>query len=1194
MLCLFCACSINAQDLLGEGMLRNLRTSYIATNLDTIALDTLSIVPHSESFGLPAGSRIPPDAYRIEYAEGLFVWLQAPQNIDSVLLSYRVFPYGLTRTHSHKNRDMVQKFGEQPYGYYQYQVQQKTAADDLFNMQGLDYNGSFARGISFGSNQDLVVNSDFNLQMAGKLPNGIEVLAAITDSNIPFEPEGNTQQIQEFDAIYIQLKKNRHVLLAGDYEIRKPQGYFMNFNRKVQGARFTTGFKAGKRGDLTAGAAAAISRGNFHRMIFNGQEGNQGPYKMFGANGEAFIIVLANTERVYIDGKLLTRGAGNDYIIDYNSAEIRFTDRQLITKDKRITLEFEYSDRNYLRSMFYVNATYKTEKLTLYTGLFSEQDAKNQTLTDGDFDTEADLLAGVGDSIQNALLQNFAPVERNSLPVLYHLKDTVSNGVSYQIYEYDDGSDTLLAVYAPAFRFAGAGQGDYRILQTNVNGRIYEWTAADSLGNQTGSYQIGALVVAPQKRQLFIVGADYALGKNDRLKAEFSLSNKDVNTFSDLGDGDDKGVGLSVEYEGKRKLKPDGVLDLSNSIRYEFVGKTFNAIEPYRPVEFIRDWNLAANTQIANEHLFAANLRLQNKNIMEVAYAFGFFMRDNNLYKGYRHGVNAKYRKNGWLAQLSGSYLTSRNSETGKTAFLRPKAELSRSFKKLKGLKIGIRAEAEHNRILDVFEISGEQRDSLNRQSFFYHQTEAYFSTPDTSSLQINGGYIRRWDYAPDGKAFAGASKGQTINFGGEWRTKSNNQLLWNLTYRDLKVENEQLTQEGETQTYLGNINYIFSLKKGGVRSNTQYQIGTGQKQIVQYQYIVNQLNEGAYIYLGDDAETDKDLSLFVPQSGAASIGETTYDRFVLPTNEYRRTNIVQFTQSLHLNPKAVWYDVKGIKKFVSRFSTQSTFSVRRESLADTTLLTLEGVEITSDYRHFLPIGLKEEREALVVSENTNMRNALHFNRNSPDFEADIYDRKTINKTLLVNGTDKRLRHEHGMNVKYIFNKWFSLQGNANFGKTVNDSRAFPERNYLINFWAAEPTAVFTAGNKFRLNTSYRYKQSQDVYESPDNQVIERSHVPAIQRSLTADARYGSFSKSLVSLKMSFVSVSYDNTLTQFDGATVYQLLEGLQPGGNYLWGLSLDTKLSGNIRLNLSYDGRKNGDNQPHHVGRASVRALF
>ncbi|MFK7809251.1 MAG: hypothetical protein AB8F74_15715, partial [Saprospiraceae bacterium] len=159
-------------------------------------------------------------------------------------LSYRVYFFDWSETYTHLDSALMQRASNGDYIGFDFSPYEPV--DNLTDFKGLDYNGSFSRGVSFGNSQNLVLNSQFNLQLAGKIGNDIEILAAITDQNIPLQPEGNTQQLQEFDRVFKQQKKDNNTLIAGDYELAKPNSYFMNYFKKLQGATYTNLTEGGK------------------------------------------------------------------------------------------------------------------------------------------------------------------------------------------------------------------------------------------------------------------------------------------------------------------------------------------------------------------------------------------------------------------------------------------------------------------------------------------------------------------------------------------------------------------------------------------------------------------------------------------------------------------------------------------------------------------------------------------------------------------------------------------------------------------------------------------------------------------------------------------------------------------------------------------------------------------------------------
>lgn len=1085
--------------------------------------------------------------YEVDYSKAILFWKS--KRIDTLNLNYRTFSFNLNDEYYHKDTSLLfhsNSIINQPIRY-----SIKNNENDLFGSRGLNKSGSLSRGVLFGSSQDLSLNANLNLQLSGKITDDIEILASITDDNLPIQPEGNTQQLNDFDQVYIQIfSEDKWKLQAGDFWLKKPKGYFINYNKRAQGASFykkTILSKNEKTYEFRNQASAAISKGKFSRNVIQGVEGNQGPYRLRGADNEQFIIILSGTEYVYIDGKQLTRGTEYDYIIDYNTAEVIFTTNQIMTKDKRIIVEFQYSDKNYARSIVESTNNFKSEKANWYLNVYSEQDAKNQPLQQDLTQEEKDYLGSIGDNLANAFFPSFDSIEFNSNQVLYKKIDSLGYN---NIYVQSD--DPNNAFFQLSFSQVTGG-GDYILDGFNAFGKIYKWIAPDTINGiiiNKGQFAPVRTLITPQKKQIISVGTEQQLNKNTLLKVESAMSNRDVNTFSTLDKQDDLGFGFNFSLQNKK----DSLLknwSLISGLKAEVITQHFNPIERYRDIEFTRDWNVEQSLIPALQTLAIGEIGL-TKGTEYFKFRTNTFQVDN-FYEGYKNDLLINSKK-GVNILFNGSLLQSRSTENSN--FVRHESDISKNLGKFT------------LRFKDIHELNKKSLgDSLLITSYQFYDWNTSISTSDTMNAKVEVFYGERYDRNVIANSLNATAFARSPGLKVDYRFSQNHQIKWTTTYRMLSVRDTTITNIIPENTLLNRVNHNIKLLNGGISFSTFYEIGSGLELRREFSYIEVIAGQGVYTWIDYNDDGVKDINEF---EVAVFSDQAQYIRVFTPSQDYIKTFNNSFNEVININPRYFLKKEKGIQKFINRFSSQTALRTNRK----TTL---------NELREFANPFVESIADSSLQTLNNSFRNSVYFNRSNPKFGIEHTYLIAQNKTLLASGFDARSRKTNGIDARWNISKSFLIQFKGELGAKEAIVDYANNRNFKIVSQLTEGRLSYQPSTKFRLSAIAKYTDKQNQLPSASEKAFISDY--------GLELKYNQLKKGIITASFNFINnvfIGEENTTVAFE------LLDALQPGINYTWNCSIQRTLANNLQLTLNYNGRDSDATRTIHTGGVQVRAFF
>lgn len=1102
----------------------------ISVSNDTIILQNQKINPLGFAILDKNGNQLSAQNYHINFSKGKLVL----KNIetDSVVINYFRLPEFLTKEYSIYDDSRV--IANEDYDGKRYSLDVGTQKK-FVPFEGLNTTGSISRGVTVGNNQNAVTNSSLDLQITGKLSDKVSIRASIQDSNIPIQEGGYSQKLDEFDQIFIELFSDKWSIRAGDLFLENRQSRFLNFNKKVQG--ISTQFSFGNDSKTTIFSSVGLVRGQYARSSFTGQEGNQGPYKLRGNNGELYVLVVSGSERVYVNGILLERGEDKHYVIDYNAGEVTFTSLFPITSEMRINIEYQFSERNYTRFVAYGGVMHERVKWNIGGFVYSENDMKNQPLQQNLSEEQVEILKNAGNNPELMVAPSAYQDSYSENRILY--KKTWVNGV--EVFEFSNNPEDEL--YNVRFTLVGQGNGNYILANNQAVGKIYQYV--DPIGGVLqGNYEPIIRLAAPEKVQMATMLGGY---HDEKTQADFELavSNNDKNLYSPIDDENNKG--FAGKFNVNQKVYSDK-FDLDAFANYQYIDKDFRSIERLFSIEFDRDWNINS-VYHTNQSLIVSGLKSRFKNNSTVGYQFEK-LDFSDQFNAHRHLLNSDARI-GQFSVLSENSVMNSDGDYAKSQFLRSHTQTKYHFDK-NWVGASFRTEDNSERL--------KSSNLLSNQSQRFYEYGGFVGRGDSTKVYMELGYLHRKNDSLQTGELKRVNESNSYYLKSRLLHSQNRDLSVFVNYRVLQFTDPNMKNEPSLNSRIAYSDMYFDQF---VQLNTTYQTTSGNLAQQDFTYIEVEPGQGVYMWNDYNQNGIQELEEF---EVAIFSDQAKYIRVFLPNQIYVKTNQNLFASSLVLNPSQ-WQNAVEFKKLLSHFYNQSSFQVDRK--------------VKRNHGNFdlNPFGKDSDD---LLSNNMNILNSLFYNRGKQNHSMTYTFLLNESKSLLSVGSVSNKTGSHQVQYTHLFSGIWLLNFNSKSSLTQTTSENYSSRNFRIESYELHPKLSYIFNKNSNLDVFYEYQNKKNTLgelETLDQHRIGLSFGYSGKKGFTSTGEFSMYENNFSGNPLSPVA---------------YQMLEGLQAGKNYTWRLLLQKNLTQYLDLNLNYEGRKSENSKTIHTGNIQLRAFF
>ena len=1176
-----CACAGGAyaqtsgDDLRDDGLRRD---TLVAQPTSPYVIAPL-VLPGSETVRLD-GRTLSPDEYRLDYRKGE-LWLLAPVSgpESRLIVTYRTLPFTLKDVY--RRRSITRLDRSDSTGAVAVVREERRRADtsDPFAGLRLQRSGSITRGILAGNNRDATVESGLRLQLSGEIVEGVNIQAVLSDKNTPILPEGTTQRLNEFDKVFIEIEARQGTAQLGDFDLAFRGSEFARLSRKLQGVSVSGKLPAftGAFGGGSVTAAGATARGIFRSQDVPPLDGIQGPYRLEGQNGERFIIVVPGSEVVYLDGRRLTRGETNDYTIDYATGEVTFSPRNLITSDRRITVEFQYTTNQFTRTLVGSNVDLSlwprrdgAARARLGATFIREADSR-QFEEEFGFTSEDSMRvarAGDGPATSSGAERVVFDPEATFVQYVREARAGPDGSVDTVFVALDGAPPDTVAVYRVRFTRVGAGNGRYVRVGRSVNGILYEYR-----GPGLGEYEPVRLLPKPKQQRLFDLRGAFEPIRGVEVYGEWANSLNDLNRLSNLDAEDD----VDDAYLAGVRLQPTPLLfgdrdfgKISASFRRRVTGAFFVSFDRTRPVEFGRKWNLLTRPVDAtggardsgDERVDEGEIVYDPTPQSSLRGEWGRITL-GDTFTGVRRALTLRSEERRLPhADVTVEYIDSRDARAGEGGtWLRSRGNVR---KPLLGGRLVPRFEVEQERR----EQSALGTDSLTASSFAFVELRPGIAWK-TGRTEIGVALERRTEQLWAEGALRDAAAATTLQTTLNFRPSASFSTNANLGFRVRRFkEFFRVNQKREnTESVVLRWNTDARPFHRAVRLNWLYDAQTERTPILQEIYVRTGPELGQFVWEDDNGNGVIEVDEFIPERVP---DEGTYVRTFIPSDSLTSVISVQARVRLELDPARLFgKDAEGWKKWLSHVATRTILEVQEKSREP-------------DLKQIYLLNLRRFRDPLnTLNGRLRIGQDVYLFRSSTRYGLDVSFTQVRGLTELSAGEETRFLNVWRVEGRYRpATRWnFRLTTSRERNRVV--SEAFASRRYDITRVTVEPKVSFQPSRAVRISGGFALARNDDALGDRRADVLR----------IPFEGRYNFVQRFQITARFEAARVTLDGAAS---GLAQFELTDGRGPGTSFLWGFNGQYALNRFLRASFSYDGRAPSEAPVLHTVRMQLSAVF